>query len=141
MDGNDVYEMFRRFEDVVEAYGPFQGLDVSEVHETPADLIWSSGEFDDGEHLINGRLNGSAIDLYLRASKPCHLEPFKFAVISTYCFECTDCYGEPECLVCEDEGMVEVDFTRYSWAFEAPERNPETIWSFRKPLGHDYSQD
>ena len=54
MGGNDVYEMFRRFEDVVEAYGPFQGLHV---------------------------------------------------------------------------------------AFEASERNPETIWSFRKPLGHDYSQD
>lgn len=138
MESNHAFSLFERYSSVILTYGAFEFLAEDEVANTDASLVWSSCSFDDGGHIINGYSKSSAVDWYLKSSKPWDLEPFDIDVIEVCCFECTDCEGESDCSTCDEDNMVEIDFDLYLSSTTSSERNPETLWGFRKPFGFDY---
>lgn len=139
MDQEETFRLFAIYETVAATYGPFSFLDEEDISDTPPNLIWTSAEVDDGGHLINGLLRGSAVDWHLVASVACDLEPMAIDIHEVYVFSCSECEDSSACGFCDEDLMVEIDFERYAAATSSPERNVETLWAFRKPLGFDYS--
>jgi hypothetical protein len=138
MESNHAFGLFEKYREVVLNYGAFEFLAEDEVAQTDSSLVWSSCSFDDGEHIINGHSESSAVECYLKSFKPWDLERFDIDVIQVYYFECTGCDGESECSKCDEDNMVEMDFDLYLASTPIPERNPDTLWEFRKPYGFDY---
>ena len=141
MDSTHAFSLFEKYVALIESYGSFEYLDEDDVAQTDSTLVWSSCSFDDGGHIINGYSQSSAVDYYLKSSKPCQLEPFEEDVIEIYLFECTDCDGESDCDVCDEASMVEIDFDRYLSSTQVSDRNPDTVWAARRPYGFDYDNN
>jgi hypothetical protein len=141
MDSTHAFSLFEKYVALIQTYGSFEYLEEDDVAQTDSKLIWSSCSFDDGGHIINGYSQSSAVDFYWKSSKPCELEPFKEDVIEIYLFECTDCDGESDCDVCDEDSMVEIDFDRYVGSTPVSNWNADTLWAARKPYGFDYDND
>ena len=138
MELKHAFSLFEEYTAVILKYGAYEFLTEDEVAQTDASLVWSSCSFDDGVHIINGYSKSSAVDWYLKSTKPWDLDPFGIDVIEVYYFECTDCEGESDCSKCDEDNMTEIDFDSYLASTPIPERNAETLWESRKPYGFDY---
>jgi hypothetical protein len=138
MEPDFAFQLFRQYEELQATYGPFTFLDDDEIDKTPANLIWSSLEVDDGGHIASGQLKGNAVDWYLRASVPNDLKPMEVDVLEVLVFYCPDC-DYNGCDFCDEDFMVEIDFERYAASVLSPDRTIESLWAFRKPLGFEYT--
>jgi hypothetical protein len=138
MNKEYIFELFTDCEKL-EVFGNFEFLETEAIPYIDSSFVWSSAFFDDGRHIINGVSESLAVDFYLKSSEPCNLEPFQLDVIEVYCFFCDDCDGDSDCKYCDDENLVEIDFERYSAQTKPSDRNPDTLWAFRKPYGFEYN--
>jgi hypothetical protein len=128
-----LYEFFIKTKETLETYGPYFEIDEEIIGETNPLQIWSVAEMDDGTHLMNGLLKGPAIDSYLRSNSECALEPHTIDVFISHVTDCLDCDDEG-CQVCNDEGMVLIEFADFI-SFEPVTANSnEELWDSRTAL-------
>jgi hypothetical protein len=136
------YMYLNQYIDTIPSFEPFVQVTDEEVQQTDPKLVWSVATFDDGSHLINGFSESSAVDLYLKAAKRWEGEPFEIDAIEVYFLECDICEGEgDEDCFCEGSAMLEIDFARYLASTSPENRNPESLWAFRKPYGFEYHEN
>jgi len=128
-----LYEFFIKTKETLETYGPYIEIDEENIGETNPLQIWSVAEVDDGTHLMNGFLKGPAIDFYLRSIAECAQEPHTLDVFISYVTNCMDC-DDVGCQVCDDEGMVLIEFADFI-SFEPVIANSnEELWESRTAL-------
>lgn len=135
LDKEHIWSLYIDYEKLINTHGPFEYLHPDKIPQTDPNLVWSSA-FEG--HIINGYSQSSAVDWYLLSAKPFDAEPFSIDVIEVYLFECPDCEDESNCDYCSEENMTEIDFDRYQAATGTSERNPNSLWEFRKPFGFDH---
>ena len=130
---NYLFEFFSNTKKALETFGPFEEVDEETLHKTDLKLIWSVAEVDDGTHLINGRLKGSAVEFYLKASRHCAQDPQSIDVFLSHVTDCLDCEDD-ECELCEGEGIVVIEFADFI-SFEPVSANSTAdLWEQRKAL-------
>lgn len=130
---NYLFEFFTKTKKALETFGPFDEIDEEILDKTDSKLIWSVAEVDDGTHLINGHLKGSAVDFYLKASRDCEQDPQSIDVFISHVTDCLDC-DDDECEICEGEGVVLIEFADFI-SFEPAHANSNAdLWEQRKAL-------
>lgn len=130
---NYSFEFFNNTKKAIEAFGPFEEIDEETLTKTDPKLIWSVAEVDDGTHLINGPLKGSAVDFYLKARRVCEHAPQSIDVFLSHVTDCLDCEDD-DCEICEDEGIVVIEFADFL-SFEPVNANSTAdLWDHRKAL-------
>lgn len=128
-----LYEFFIKTKETLETYGPYFEIDEESIGEANPLQIWSVAEMEDGTHLMNGLLEGPAIDSYLRSNSECVQEPHTIDVFISHVTDCLDCDDE-RCQVCNDEGMVLIEFADFI-SFEPVTANSnEELWDSRMGL-------
>jgi hypothetical protein len=128
-----LYEFFIKTKETLDTYGPFFEIEEENIGETNPLQIWSVAEIDDGTHLMNGLLKGPAIDFYLRSNAECAQKPHTIDVFISHVTDCRDCDSEG-CEVCDDEGMVFIEFADFI-SFEPVTANSnEELWESRTAL-------
>lgn len=123
---------FRSYKNVLATYGPFEEITESEMESVDPHLIWSSAEVDDGVHLINGHNQGPAVDFHLKASKPFTEEASSIDVFEICFLDCEDCDADSECVRCEDESMVCVNFNDSLASQNEGQVLGQELWDSRK---------
>jgi hypothetical protein len=139
MNQEQAFRLYGIYSQAVATYGDFAFLDEDEIPNTPTSLIWTSVNVDDGGHIISGLIRDKTVSWHLKASVECELKPREIDIHEVLVFRCLDCDGVSSCGFCDQDTMVEIDFERFEALTLPLDRNVETLWAFRKPLGHEYS--
>jgi hypothetical protein len=128
-----LFQYFSKTKDAIDLYGPFEEIDEADIDKADSYRIWSVAEVDDGTHLINGHLKGSAVDFYLKASRDCTQDPQSIDVFISYVTDCLDC-DDDECEICDGEGVVILEFADFITFEPIAANSNEDLWEQRKAL-------
>lgn len=139
MNKEQAFLLYGIYSKAVATYGDFVFLDEDEIPSTPTNLIWTSVKVDDGGHIVSGLIRDNSVEWHLKASVESELKPREIDIHEVVVFRCLDCDESSNCGFCGQDTMVEIDFERFEASTLPPDRTVETLWAFRKPLGHEYS--
>jgi hypothetical protein len=136
----DLVGLVQRYRDVTTEYGPFRfGVSEKEIQDSPADLVWTLTEQEDGEFgktvLASGRRDGETVLDYALGTHPVDSFAAPILVSEVVWFLCEKCgageISDPDnCLDCKGNGTVYIDVEELANA--DVELSESSIWARRQ---------